>query len=120
MKYVDDITKLFTRFGANAQSYQEIQPNYKDFKEAPITPALAEPEPAEALPPPIPTPTPPVFLLDEPQPSLLIGAPVEPVKHVALSPPPPKSSSLTEPPASSATGDRQRLSDLLRELNQVR
>ena len=120
MKYVDDITKLFTRFGANAQSYQEIQPNYKDFKEAPITPALAEPEPAEALPPPIPTPTPPVFLPDEPQPSLLIGAPVEPVKHVALSPPPPKSSSLTEPPASSATGDRQRLSDLLRELNQVR
>ena len=106
MKYVDDITKLFTRFGANAESYQEIQPNYKDFKDAPVTPVLAEPEPSAALPPPTSTPTPPVFLLDEPQPSLLIGAP--------------KSPPLTEPPASSATGDRQRLSDLLRELNQVR
>ena len=106
MKYVDDITKLFTRFGANAQSYQEIQPNYKDFKDDPITPVLAEPEPSVALPPPTSTPTPPVFLLDKPQPSLLIGTP--------------KSHPLTEPPASSATGDRQRLSDLLRELNQVR
>ncbi|MGF6456817.1 cellulose biosynthesis protein BcsQ [Pseudomonas frederiksbergensis] len=106
MKYVDDITKLFTRFGANAQSYQEIQPNYKDFKDDPITPVLAEPEPSVALPPPTSTPTPTMFLLDEPQPSLLIGAP--------------KSHPLTEPPASSATGDRQRLSDLLRELNQVR
>ncbi|MGE7963066.1 cellulose biosynthesis protein BcsQ [Pseudomonas sp. NPDC089918] len=106
MKYVDDITKLFTRFGANAQSYQEIQPNYKDFKDDPVTPVLAEPEPSVALPPPTSTPTPSVFLLDEPQPSLLIGAP---------NPPP-----LTEPPASSGTGDRQRLSDLLRELNQVR
>jgi cellulose synthase operon protein YhjQ len=106
MKYVDDITKLFTRFGANAQSYQEIQPNYKDFKDDPITPVLAEPEPSIALPPPTSTPTPTMFLVDEPQPSLLIGAP--------------KSHPLTEPPASSATGDRQRLSDLLRELNQVR
>jgi cellulose synthase operon protein YhjQ len=106
MKYVDDITKLFTRFGANAQSYQEIQPNYKDFKDDPITPVLAEPEPSVALPPPTSTPTPTMFLVDEPQPSLLIGAP--------------KSHPLTEPPASSATGDRQRLSDLLRELNQVR
>jgi cellulose synthase operon protein YhjQ len=106
MKYVDDITKLFTRFGANAQSYQEIQPNYKDFKDDPITPVLAEPEPSVALPPPTSTPTPTMFLVDEPQPSLLIGAP--------------KSPPLTEPPASSATGDRQRLSDLLRELNQVR
>ncbi|MGF6488065.1 cellulose biosynthesis protein BcsQ [Pseudomonas frederiksbergensis] len=106
MKYVDDITKLFTRFGANAQSYQEIQPNYKDFKDDPITPVLAEPEPSVALPPPTSTPTPPVFLLDEPQPSLLIGAP--------------KSHPLTEPSASSGKGDRQRLSDLLRELNQVR
>ena len=106
MKYVDDITKLFTRFGANAQSYQEIQPNYKDFKDDPVTPVLAEPEPSVALPPPTSTPTPPVFLLDKPQPSLLIGTP--------------KSHPLTEPPASSATGDRQRLSDLLRELNQVR
>lgn len=106
MKYVDDITKLFTRFGANAQSYQEIQPNYKDFKDDPITPVLAEPEPSVALAPPTSTPTPPVFLLDKPQPSLLIGAP--------------KSPPLTEPPASSASGDRQRLSDLLRELNQVR
>ncbi|WP_429546600.1 cellulose biosynthesis protein BcsQ [Pseudomonas frederiksbergensis] len=106
MKYVDDITKLFTRFGANAQSYQEIQPNYKDFKDDPITPVLAEPEPSVALPPPTSTPTPPVFLLDKPQPSLLIGAP--------------KSPPLTEPPASSGMGDRQRLSDLLRELNQVR
>ncbi len=106
MKYVDDITKLFTRFGANAESYQEIQPNYKDFKDAPVTPVLAEPEPSAALPPPTSTPTPPVFLLDEPQPSLWIGAPKFPP--------------LTEPPASSATGDRQRLSDLLRELNQVR
>lgn len=106
MKYVDDITKLFTRFGATAQSYQEIQPNYKDFKDDPVTPVLAEPEPSVALPLPTSTPTPPVFLLDEPQPSLLIGAP--------------KSHPLTEPPASSATGDRQRLSDLLRELNQVR
>jgi cellulose synthase operon protein YhjQ len=104
MKYVDDITKLFTRFGANAEFYQEIQPNYKDFKDAPVTPVLVEPESSAALPPP--TPTPPVFLLDEPQPSLLIGAPKFPP--------------LTEPPASSATGDRQRLSDLLRELNQVR
>jgi cellulose synthase operon protein YhjQ len=120
MKYVDDITKLFTRFGANAESYQEIQPNYKDFKDDPVTPALAEPEPSVALPPPTSTPAPPVFLLDEPQPSLLIGAPVEPVKNVALSPPSPKSPPLTQPPASSATGDRQRLSDLLRELNQVR
>ena len=51
MKYVDDITKLFTRFGANAQSYQEIQPNYKDFKDDPVTPVLAEPEPSVALPP---------------------------------------------------------------------
>ncbi|MEK1834058.1 MAG: cellulose biosynthesis protein BcsQ [Pseudomonas sp.] len=106
MKYVDDITKLFSRFGANAQSYQEIQPNYKDFKDDPVTPVLAEPEPSVALPPPTSTPTPSVFLLDEPQPSLLIGAP--------------KSPPLTEPPASSGTGDRQRLSDLLRELNQVR
>ncbi|RON23854.1 cellulose biosynthesis protein BcsQ [Pseudomonas lini] len=106
MKYVDDITKLFTRFGANAENYQEIQPNYKAFKDAPVTPVLVEPEPSVALPPPTPTPTPPVFLLDEPQPSLLIGAPKLPP--------------LTEPPASSATGDRQRLSDLLRELNQVR
>jgi len=106
MKYVDDITKLFTRFGANAQSYQEIQPNYKDFKDDPITPVLAESEPSVALPPPTSTPTPTMFLVDEPQPSLLIGAP--------------KSPPLTEPPASSATGDRQRLSDLLRELNQVR
>jgi cellulose synthase operon protein YhjQ len=106
MKYVDDITKLFTRFGANAQSYQEIQPNYKDFKDDPITPVLAEPEPSVALPPPTSTPTPPVFLLDEPQPSLFIGAPNSP--------------SPTEPPASSGMGDRQRLSDLLRELNQVR
>ncbi|WP_223448577.1 MULTISPECIES: cellulose biosynthesis protein BcsQ [Pseudomonas] len=118
MKYVDDIAKLFTRFGANAESYQEIQPNYKDFKDDPVTPALAEPEPSAALPPP--TPTPPVFLLDEPQPSLLIGAPVEPVKNVVLSPPPSKSPPLAKPPAGPATGDRQRLSDLLRELNQVR
>ena len=108
MKYVDDITKLFTRFGANAENYQEIQPNYKAFEDAPVTPVLVEPEPSVALPPPTPTPTPtpPVFLLDEPQPSLLIGAPKLPP--------------LTEPPASSATGERQRLSDLLRELNQVR
>lgn len=104
MKYVDDITKLFTRFGANAQSYQEIQPNYKDFKDDPVTPVLAEPESSAALSPP--PSTLPVFLLDEAQPSLLLGAP--------------KSPPLTEPPASSATGDRQRLSDLLRELNQVR
>ncbi|MFS2197209.1 cellulose biosynthesis protein BcsQ [Pseudomonas sp. Pseusp3] len=118
MKYVDDIAKLFTRFGANAESYQEIQPNYKDFKDDPATPALAEPEPSAALPPP--TPASPVFLLDQPQPSLLIGAPVEPVKNAALSQPSPKSPPLAKPPASSATGDRQRLSDLLRELNQVR
>lgn len=118
MKYVDDITKLFTRFGANAETYQEIQPNYKDFKDDPITPAVAEPEPLAALSPA--TPTPPVFLLDEPQPSLLIGAPVEPVMNAVLSQPSPKSPPLTEPPTSSATGDRQRLSDLLRELNQVR
>jgi cellulose synthase operon protein YhjQ len=104
MKYVDDITKLFTRFGANAQSYQEIQPNYKDFKDDPITPVLAEPEQSVALSSPISTP--PVFFLDEAQPSLFMGAP--------NSPP------LTEPSASSGTGDRQRLSDLLRELNQVR
>ena len=91
MKYVDDITKLFTRFGANAETYQEIQPNYKDFKDDPVIPAVAEPEP-----------------------------PVEPVKNTVLSPPSPKAPPLTEPPASSATGDRQRLSDLLRELNQVR
>ncbi|WP_085716566.1 cellulose biosynthesis protein BcsQ [Pseudomonas sp. B28(2017)] len=118
MKYVDDIAKLFTRFGANAESYQEILPNYKDFKDNPATPAPAEQEPSTALPPP--TPTPPVFQLDEPQPSLLIGAPIEPVKNAALSQPSPKSPLLTKPPASSATGDRQRLSDLLRELNQVR
>lgn len=118
MKYVDDIAKLFTRFGANAESYQEIQPNYKDFKDDPVTPALAEPEPSVTLPPP--PPTAPVFLLDEPQPSLLIGAPVEPVTNAALSQPSPESPPLTKPPASSATGDRQRLSDLLRELNQVR
>ncbi|EJL99388.1 cellulose synthase operon protein YhjQ [Pseudomonas sp. GM102] len=118
MKYVDDITKLFTRFGANAETYQEIQPNYKDFKDDPIIPALVEPEPSAALSPP--TPTPPVFLLDEPQPSLLIGAPVEPVKNVVLSSPLLQPPPLTEPPASSGTGDRQRLSDLLRELNQVR
>ena len=116
MKYVDDITKLFTRFGANAESYQEIQPNYKDFKDDPVTPTVAEPESSAALP----SPTPPVFLLDEPQPSLLIGVPDEPVKNVVLSLPSPKSPSPTEPPASSATGDRQRLSDLLRELSQVR
>ena len=120
MKYVDDIAKLFTRFGANAESYQEIQPNYKDFKDDPVTPALAEPEPSVALPPPTPTPTPPVFLMDEPQPSLLVGALVEPVKNVVLSQPSPISPPLTKPPASSATCDRQRLSDLLRELNQVR
>ena len=91
MKYVDDITKLFTRFGANAETYQEIQPNYKDFKDDPVIPAVAEPEP-----------------------------PVEPVKNTVPSPPSPKSPPLTEPLANSATGDRQRLSDLLRELNQVR
>ncbi|MCP1445167.1 cellulose synthase operon protein YhjQ [Pseudomonas sp. GGS8] len=118
MKYVDDITKLFTRFGANAETYQEIQPNYKDFKDDPVTPAVAEPAPSVALPPE--TPTSPVFLLDEPQPSSLIGAPVEPVKNVVLSSPLPKSPPLTEPPANSASGDRHRLSDLLRELNQVR
>ncbi len=96
MKYVDDITKLFTRFGADSESYQEIQPNYKHFKDDPVTPAVpvTEPEQSVALPPP--TPPAPVFLRDEPQSPLLIGAP------------------------SSATGDRQRLSDLLRELNQVR
>ena len=97
MKYVDDIAKLFTRFGANAEIYQEIQPNYKDFKDDPVTPAVAEPEP-----------------------SLSIGAPVGPAKHVVLSLPSPKSPPLTESPAVSATGDRQRLSDLLRELRQVR
>ncbi|WP_183679826.1 cellulose biosynthesis protein BcsQ [Pseudomonas sp. Tn43] len=106
MKYVDDITKLFTRFGANTETYQEIQPNYKDFKDDPITPVLPKPEPSVVLPSPTSTPTPAAFLPDEPQPSLLIGAPRFPL--------------LTEPPASSGTGDRQRLSDLLRELNQVR
>ncbi|WP_223488118.1 cellulose biosynthesis protein BcsQ [Pseudomonas sp. A-RE-19] len=116
MKYVDDITKLFTRFGANAESYQEIQPNYKDFKDDPVT--VAEPEPVVALSPP--PAAPPVFLLDEPPPSLLSGAPVEPVRNVVLPLPSPKAPPLTEPPASSATGDRQRLSDLLHELNQVR
>lgn len=91
MKYVDDITKLFTRFGADTESYQEIQPNYKDFKDA----------------------------VAEPQPPLLIGAPIEPAKPVVISRPSPKSP-LTESPAAFTTGDRQRLSDLLHELNQVR
>ncbi|MFW0755435.1 cellulose biosynthesis protein BcsQ [Pseudomonas sp. H11T01] len=120
MKYVDDITKLFTRFGANAESYQEIQPNYKDFKDDPVTPAVPVTEPEQLVELSPPAPTPPVFLLDEPQPPLLIGAPVEPAKHVVLSLPLPNSLLPTKPPAGAATGDRQRLSDLLHELNQVR
>lgn len=121
MKYVDDITKLFTSFGANAGSYQEIQPNYQHFKDEPVTAtsSVAEQEPTAPLPSLKPTAT--VLVPDEPKPALLIDAPVEPAKSTVVPLPSATGTALSgESPADSATGGRQRLGDLLRELNQAR
>jgi len=118
MKYVDDITKLFTRFGANTESYQEIQPNYKDFKDHPTQPATAEQEHSVDFFPSAFTSTPPEFPIGEPQPSLLIGAPIKPV--VLALPAPQSSLTLNEPHVDAGTSDRPRLSDLLHELNHGR
>ncbi|MCE6978888.1 cellulose synthase operon protein YhjQ [Pseudomonas frederiksbergensis] len=122
MKYVDDITKLFTSFGASAGSYQEIQPNYKNFKDnfSTTTTPMTEQGLTEVSSPLKPTAT--VSLLGEPKPPLLlIDTPVEPTKNITLSLPSPKTASLLkERPEASATSDRQRLSDLLRDLNQTR
>ncbi|MBN3862440.1 cellulose synthase operon protein YhjQ [Pseudomonas frederiksbergensis] len=122
MKYVDDITKLFTSFGANAGSYQEIQPNYKNFKDDPgaTMAPLTEQGLTEVLSPLKPTAT--VSLPGESKPPLLlIDAPVGSAKNIPLSLPSPKSAALLkERPDASATGDRQQLSDLLRDLDRTR
>ncbi|WLI09948.1 MULTISPECIES: cellulose biosynthesis protein BcsQ [Pseudomonas] len=118
MKYVDDITKLFTSFGASAGSYQEIQPNYKNFKDdlSTTTTPMTEQGLIDVLSPLKPTAT--VSLLGEQKPPLLlIDTPVEPAKNITLSL---AASLLKERPEASATSDRQRLSDLLRDLNQMR
>ncbi|WP_030128900.1 cellulose biosynthesis protein BcsQ [Pseudomonas sp. QTF5] len=120
MNYVDDVTRLFASFGEAAGSYQEIQPNYKDFKDnltPPVT-SIAEQDSSEALP----QATTAVLLLDEPAPPLLlIGPPVKRAKNVVISLPSPKTAPLpSESAAAPVTGDHQRLSELLRELNQIR
>lgn len=117
MKHVDDITKLFRSFGASAGNYQEIQPNYKDFKDdsSATTTTMPEQESTELISLPIPNAT--VSILNEPEPGLLlIDAPVEPAKNIT---PPFPSPTLKPSPVASATGDRQRLSDLLRDLKQM-
>lgn len=117
MKYVDDITKLFKSFGASAGSYQEIQPNYKDFKDdlSATTTTVPQQESIEHVSLLIPNAT--VSILNEPEPNLLlIDAPVEPAKNII---PPFPSPTLKPSPVASATDDRQRLSDLLRDLKQM-
>lgn len=118
MKYVDDITELFTSFGASAISYQEIQPNYKNFKDDVMTPSasMAETVLTEALS--SLAATIPVLLPDEPKP--MFGALVEPANNLVISPPSAKSAVLSEAPAAPEMADLEQLSDLLRELNQVR
>lgn len=105
MKYVDDITKLFKSFGASAGSYQEIHPNYNDFKDdsSTITVQTTEQGLTEVLAPLEATTT--VSLLDEPKPPLLLTG--EPVL-------------LKEPSEVSVTDEPKQLSELLHDLNQTR
>src|SRR5471030_193914 len=120
MKYVDDVTKLFESFGETAGSYQEIQPSYKNFKDGltPLATSMIEQDFTEALP----QATTAVFLLDAPTPPLLlIGPHMERATNIVTSLPSPVTAPLpNEATTASTPGDNQRLSELLRELNQIR
>ncbi|UVK97012.1 cellulose biosynthesis protein BcsQ [Pseudomonas sp. B21-048] len=119
MKYVDDVTQLFASFGEAAGSYQEIQPNYNDFKDNLTSPttSITQPDLNAALPQAITA----EFPLEETAPLLLIGPPVTRAKNVVISLPSPKTAPLpSESMAAPLTGDHPRLSELLRELKQTR